>query len=369
MQIELNNDAMAGAIQPPVPLDTKVESILTTAENPVYAGTEDRLDAGVHVDEQRVVAAGIDAAEATGQQHAPDEQSATGATKQPEHPEYGLPIHPLCDLFPPMGDKQFDTLTADIGTNGLLNPVVVYEGQVVDGRHRLLACRKAGVEPRTVEWREVYKGDMPLSRWIWSVNAERRHLTADQIAMAYVAMHLWEDTEAAKQRQIEAGRQQAEHGKDGGRGNKKALPMDSPEGVSPATGSSAKAEPGSGKDRSGEVCVKLANEIGVSEHKARQAKKVQEADPELGKRVIAGETTLRAAVKQVGPKLHSRAAAKRGESAGGPEKAMKRNEVGFDLDKAISAAMKSVDKVLESIPDEQHDAFLDEMIRTLERMK
>jgi hypothetical protein len=133
--------------------------------------------------------------------------------------DYGMPIHPLCELFPLMDADSLAGLVADIRLHGLLSPIIVPEGQVVDGRNRLLACREAGITPRLLEWAKVYQGPIPLAHWIWSVNGERRHLTLDQITAAQVAIRAWEEQEAARQRQIEAG----QHGKEGGRGHKKPL--------------------------------------------------------------------------------------------------------------------------------------------------
>jgi hypothetical protein len=41
----------------------------------------------------------------------------------------------------------------DIRQNGLVEPVALLDGLVLDGRNRLRACEIAGVEPRFVEWR------------------------------------------------------------------------------------------------------------------------------------------------------------------------------------------------------------------------
>lgn len=57
-------------------------------------------------------------------------------------------FHPLSDLFPPMGDKEFAGLVEDIRKNGLLTPIVKLGDLILDGRHRYRACREGGVEPR-----------------------------------------------------------------------------------------------------------------------------------------------------------------------------------------------------------------------------
>ena len=90
--------------------------------------------------------------------------------------EYG--IHPICDLFPRMPGPEFVALKKDIRENGLLEPIWLYEGKVLDGRHRHFACQEVGVEPR---YRQ-YEGSNPLG-FVISLNLNRRHLSESQRAM------------------------------------------------------------------------------------------------------------------------------------------------------------------------------------------
>ena len=87
----------------------------------------------------------------------------------------GYELHPLALLFPPMGDDEYAELVEDVRTNGLLEPVVLHEGKVLDGRHRAQACADAGVELRTRE----YGGDDPAG-FVVSANIKRRHLTTSE---------------------------------------------------------------------------------------------------------------------------------------------------------------------------------------------
>lgn len=61
--------------------------------------------------------------------------------------------HPICLLFPQLGGQELQELAADIKLKGLLHPILLYEGMILDGRNRYLACEIAGVEPRFVEWK------------------------------------------------------------------------------------------------------------------------------------------------------------------------------------------------------------------------
>ena len=195
-----------------------------------------------------------------------------------EH-DYGMPVHPLCDLFPLMSGTDLECLEGDVLENGLVNPAVIHDGQLVDGRNRILACRRVGVKPRFVEWRNVYAGGGSLERWIWSVNAERRHLSVDQWLAAQVAFQSWEEQQAAKVKQIEGG-------KAAGRGRPQQVMTISSEPI-------AKSKPAPS------VRTKLAKQLNVSEHKVQQALNVQKADPELLKKVTKGMVKLSEAAKQV----------------------------------------------------------------------
>ena len=108
--------------------------------------------------------------------------------------------HPACLLFPKLGHQELQELADDIKTNGLRNPIVMYQGQVLDGRNRLAACEIAGVEPRFVEW----DGAGSPVEWVISENFVRRHLTSSQRAV--IAHDLLPLLEAeAKERQRDGG--------------------------------------------------------------------------------------------------------------------------------------------------------------------
>lgn len=84
--------------------------------------------------------------------------------------------HPLAEKYPPMGGEEFAAFKADIAANGCREPVRLYEGMILDGRHRDRACRELGVEPPTEEFAGTpAEAAAAVDSW----NLHRRHLTAE----------------------------------------------------------------------------------------------------------------------------------------------------------------------------------------------
>jgi hypothetical protein len=89
-----------------------------------------------------------------------------------------IPYHPLAELFPLIEGAAFEELVADIKAKGLVHPLIVCDGMLLDGRNRLRACEEAGVAP--------YAGPDPLG-FVLSQNVARRHLDDSRRAMIAAA--------------------------------------------------------------------------------------------------------------------------------------------------------------------------------------
>src|SRR5262245_13792587 len=79
-----------------------------------------------------------------------------------------LRTHPIADLVPYMTPDQYGALLDDIREHGLRIPIVMYEGMVLDGRHRALA------------WYDVHGS--------WDLPSTEFNGTADE-AIAFVRSH------------------------------------------------------------------------------------------------------------------------------------------------------------------------------------
>lgn len=80
------------------------------------------------------------------------------------------PIHPACALWPRPSEDEIWALAEDIKARGLINPLWLFDGSILDGKVRYEACQIAGIEPRF----ETYTGDDPVNFTI-SQNKIRRH--------------------------------------------------------------------------------------------------------------------------------------------------------------------------------------------------
>lgn len=93
---------------------------------------------------------------------------------------FGYEVHPLASQFPLLEGPEFDELVASVKEVGLRKPIKTdVNGKIVDGRNRLRACMKAGVEPAFSQLNE----NDDILQIIVQENILRRHLTTSQRSM------------------------------------------------------------------------------------------------------------------------------------------------------------------------------------------
>jgi len=89
-----------------------------------------------------------------------------------------IPFHPFANAFPLMNGDEFEKFVADIKrTKGPLEPIMLYQGKVLDGRNRYRSCLRLKIKPPFVE----FKGDDAAAyAFVISKNIHRRHLSNKQ---------------------------------------------------------------------------------------------------------------------------------------------------------------------------------------------
>jgi ParB-like chromosome segregation protein Spo0J len=152
--------------------------------------------------------------------------------------------HPLSAAFPPMTPEEYQSLKDSIDSHGVLNPITIYEGMVIDGWHRYQAAMELGMDCPEAELEEW----LDPKDFVLAQNKNRRHITMAQMAMATTAVYEW----------LPRGRQ-----------NKSALSADL------------------------KTSAELAEISGTSERTIRQAKSVMKnATPEVQNAVKSGKIGL-----------------------------------------------------------------------------
>jgi hypothetical protein len=168
-----------------------------------------------------------------------------------------LQAHPAAELFPLLSGDEYESFKKDIAENGLLEPIWLCDGKILDGRNRYRACSELGLEPAF----QPYRGESPVA-FAWSMNGTRRHLSTSQLAAIGARMLPALETEARRRQatstggatpQLSADLQQAAHSR--------------------------------AAEQAGEI-------VGVSARSIYKAKSVLEKDPETFKRVETGEITV-----------------------------------------------------------------------------
>jgi N6-adenosine-specific RNA methylase IME4 len=170
-----------------------------------------------------------------------------------------IPFHPLAEIFPLIHGKEFVELKQDIKANGVHEPIVMYQGQILDGRNRFRACQEVGVTPKFVN----YAGDSPAA-FVISLNIHRRHMDSGQKAAVAVEFLPYLEEESRKRMSS------------GGKGVEKIPPL----------------EAGKSRDKAAEM-------VGTNPRYVSDAKKIKEEKPEVFEEIKAGTKSLMQAKRDI----------------------------------------------------------------------
>jgi len=91
-----------------------------------------------------------------------------------------LVAHELANLLPMIDGNRFAELREDICKNGILEPIKLFEGRILDGRNRYKAGKEIGYRFSAEDF-EVFEGDYAAAEaYVFSTNFLRRQLTNAQ---------------------------------------------------------------------------------------------------------------------------------------------------------------------------------------------
>lgn len=175
------------------------------------------------------------------------------------------PLHEFAKKMPTMTAEEERELQDHIDKHGQIEDVVLYEGKILDGRHRAKVCAKLGKKLRYIKFDELPKSVReagPLA-FVIAKNLKRRHLTTRQRSM--IAAEL-EELFAKETKERESAR-------------KKGL-------------ASNEASQRNGEVVRGKSAERAAAVMGVSRASVERAKKLKAESPAKFEQVKAGKITV-----------------------------------------------------------------------------
>jgi hypothetical protein len=178
--------------------------------------------------------------------------------------------HPFAALFPALPPEELEQLVQDIKERGQLEPIVLHQGRILDGRNRYKACQIAGVKPRIEEFDAKASRRTP-EEFVLSRNLRRRHLSVGQ--KAAIALDWSEQIDPEPEKTKTLGR---------------------PKGTLP----------------------RAAKYFGVNEQRVFEVRQIRDANLSLYRDVKAGRRSLNGALAEIGPareNVFHGSAAKNGE--------------------------------------------------------
>ena len=108
-------------------------------------------------------------------------------------------FHEISSYLPLLEGEEFDALVEDIKQFGQIEPAVLYEGKIIDGRNRYRACQILKKELKVREWNPSEATGLTPLQFVISENIMRRHLTIAQRSEVGLLL-LEEEEKLAKER-------------------------------------------------------------------------------------------------------------------------------------------------------------------------
>jgi hypothetical protein len=208
-------------------------------------------------------------------------------------------FHEYSNLFPMASESELSELKEDIRENGLIEPIILYQNKILDGRNRMIACMSEGVTPAFTE----YKGNDPL-QFVLSKNINRRHLTESQ--RAAIAAEIATLPQGRKTKSEMGGctedntkNEYENEGKNQAEGKPANLPVSTaPVSTAPVKAVPVKTVPVKTVQKT-PTLAEASETFKVSPRLIQDAKKIKDESPETFKEVKQGEKTVHAAIQEM----------------------------------------------------------------------
>jgi ParB-like chromosome segregation protein Spo0J len=207
-----------------------------------------------------------------------------------------LEAHEIATIFPAMSEVDLEHLRTSIEKQGQLEEILVFEGKILDGRHRYEACLALGIEPklRTFEGTQLEAFSHSVAR-----NLSRRHLTVVQRAAAGAGIKEFQTKilSAAKPK-VEAAPAVEEQPKVEAPAPEIDVSIDeTPPAPKPARTPSR--HPPSAKKINAQARQLASDRVGVSGRAIDQAEKIKQQAPDVFERMLKGQAGTMPDVKRV----------------------------------------------------------------------
>jgi N6-adenosine-specific RNA methylase IME4 len=188
-------------------------------------------------------------------------------------------------LIAPLSEDEYDQLETNIAREGCRDPIVVWDGILLDGHNRYDICNRIG---RPFKVLRIILPDRTAARiWVRWNQLGRRNLTDDQRAMQVAGLVDDLAKQSKRQRAVNA---------------RAAVVERHPTKTKPDSRDAVSRE--SGPDKTS-VRTKTSKRARVSERKVKQAQSLRKRAPDLAAKVATGELPLAEAVRQTKPKIRA----------------------------------------------------------------
>jgi len=200
-----------------------------------------------------------------------------------------LSVHPAANEFPMLSEDRLRELADDITINGQREAIKLFDGMVIDGRNRYAACVLAGVEPRT----ETLPDGIDPWAYVWSLNGQRRDITADQRYLIWKSCSEQSAAWQAQQQRIqdEANRKRAE--------SAQARPRHDDGTLAPSSASTSSGQTGHTSSPRGQGTAAKAAASHTNRGAVERMDQLARERPDLAEQVKAGALPGAAAIREM----------------------------------------------------------------------